>query len=147
MDEFTPDPQMTTDNADPALRATSKLDLSKPGRVWFGLLFMSFFQTAEQVVDPANAHRKMIFISAAIVCLVCALFWPFALSRRLHDIGLRTIWTWPCIGGALLVGLATSYFSGSPPLGVFAAFALYLPLVLIRRGFLKQPLPGTNLMR
>lgn len=126
---------MTTDNANPAIQATPKLDLSKPGRAWFGLLFMSLFQTAEQVVDPVTAKRKAIFIAAASVCAVGSLFWPFALSRHLQDIGIRTVWTWPCIAGTLLAGLAAAHFSNSPPLGVFVAFVPYLPLVLIRGGF------------
>jgi hypothetical protein len=97
---------------------------------------MSFFQTAEQVADPVNAHRRFIMAAALTVCSVCALFWPFALSRRLQDIGIRSQWTWPCIAGALLMGLTIAHFSSSPALGVFANFVLYLPLVLIRGGFL-----------
>ncbi len=119
-------------------------DLVKPGRTWFGLLFMSFFQTAEQIVDPVNAHRKAILIAAGLVCTICLLFWPFAVLRRLQDVGVRSLWTWPIIAGTVGMGWLAGHFADSPPLGVFVGFVLYLPLVLLRGGFLNTTANSEN---
>ena len=124
--------------------STLKRDLAKPGRTWFGLLFMSFFQTAEQIVDPVNAHRKAILIAAGVVCAICLLFWPFALARRLQDIGVRSMWTWPIIGGTVLAGCLVQHFADSAALGVFVGFVLYLPMVLVRGGFLNTMANSEN---